>query len=110
MSNQFSRREVMKLIGAAAALGGVGLDAAAQQSSAHAAHRKRVLRLAHLTDIHIQPELKADQGFIACLQHVQSLRDRPQLILTGGDSVMDSFEADDARTTLQWNLWRSALK
>jgi hypothetical protein len=47
---------------------------------------------------------------IACLHHVQSLKDKPALILTGGDSVFDSYEADDARTTLQWNLWNAALK
>ena len=68
------------------------------------------LRIAHLTDIHVEPELRAGEGMAACFHHVQQLADKPDLILTGGDSVMDSFEADDARTTLQWNLWNSVLK
>jgi len=109
MSEHFSRREAIKVIGATAALAGLSRDRAAHAAGA-STRRTRALRLAHLTDIHVQPELKADQGMIACLHHVQSLNDKPQLILTGGDSVMDSFEADDARTTLQWNLWRGVLK
>jgi 3',5'-cyclic AMP phosphodiesterase CpdA len=70
--------------------------------------RQRQLRIAHLTDIHIQPELAAARGLFACLEHVQALPDRPDLIVTGGDTIMDGFSADFARTKLQWELWRKA--
>ncbi len=69
----------------------------------------RVLRLAHLTDVHVQPERHAGDGLATCLRHVMSLPDRPQLILTGGDAIMDSFEADNTRTQLQWDLWKKVL-
>lgn len=72
--------------------------------------RRRALRLAHLTDVHVQPEKRAAEGLAACLHHVQQLADQPQLILTGGDHVMDSFGSDDARTSLQWNIWHDAVK
>jgi Icc protein len=72
--------------------------------------RRRSIRIAHLTDIHVQPEKRADQGLTACLRHVQNLPDRPELILTGGDAVFDSFEADNERTQLLWDLWRKTLK
>ncbi len=72
--------------------------------------RKRVLRLAHLTDIHVQPERRAGLGLAAALRHVQSLKDKPELVLTGGDLVMDSFAADAARTRTQWDLWQSVLR
>jgi 3',5'-cyclic AMP phosphodiesterase CpdA len=75
-----------------------------------ASTRKRAMRVAHLTDLHVQPELRAAEGMGACLRHVQELVDKPDLILTGGDSVMDSFEADDARTALQWKTWSDVLK
>jgi 3',5'-cyclic AMP phosphodiesterase CpdA len=68
---------------------------------------QRALRVAHLTDVHVQPERRAGEGLAACLHHVQRLDDQPELILTGGDHIMDSFGADAARTTLQWNLWNS---
>lgn len=71
---------------------------------------KRVLRIAHLTDIHVQPERGADQGLTAALHHVQDLKDAPGLILTGGDTIMDSFAQTDERTTTQWKLWHRIMK
>jgi hypothetical protein len=106
-----TRRESMITLGAAAA-GALAWCASPRPSLADAVGpaARRALRVAHLTDVHVEPELRAAEGLVACLQHVQQLADKPQLILTGGDHVMDSFEADDARTTLQWNLWNSLLK
>lgn len=72
--------------------------------------RTRSLRLAHLTDIHLQPELNAEAGFAACLAHVQSLRDPPALVLTGGDNVMDVFEQKTPRMERLAALWRAVLK
>ncbi len=88
----------------------MGRDSALGDAEAAVSARKRSLRVAHLTDVHVQPELRAGEGLAACLEHVQKLSDRPELIITGGDHVMDSFEADDARTALQWNLWNTVLK
>jgi len=70
----------------------------------------RSIRLAHLTDVHVQPELAADKGLVSCLNHVQTLADKPEMILSGGDAVMDSFGQPRDRTRLQWDLWRSVLK
>jgi 3',5'-cyclic AMP phosphodiesterase CpdA len=72
--------------------------------------RKRVLRLAHITDMHIQPERGAFEGVGMCLRHLQGLSDKPALVLTGGDLIMDSFEHDAARTTTLWDLWSKTLK
>ena len=82
--------------------------------------RSRRLRIAHLTDIHLQPELQAARGLAACFAHVQARQAAasggiagagvdsgpPDLIITGGDTIMDAFEVDMARTKLQWELWR----
>ena len=72
--------------------------------------RPRAVRPAHLTDTHIQPECAAVDGFAQCLKHVQNLLDKPQLIVTGGDSIMDGFAADDGRTALRWELFTRVLK
>lgn len=72
--------------------------------------RKRSIRLAHLTDVHVQPELHANEGLAACLKHLAAQNDKPQLVLTGGDHVMDSFEQDEPRTKLQWEIWTKTLK
>jgi Icc protein len=109
-----SRRGMLAGLGAVAAAAMLPAWAAspamAQGGVLGRAPRKRALRLAHLTDIHIQPELAANEGFSACLKHLASQSDKPELILTGGDTIMDGFEADEARTKLQWDLWSKAIK
>ncbi len=62
--------------------------------------------MAHITDIHIQPETFAPQGTAACLRHINALKDKPDLILTGGDLIMDSFAATRERTQIQWDLFK----
>lgn len=69
----------------------------------------RVLRLIHMTDAHVQPERRAAEGFAAALRHAAQLTDEPDLLLLGGDIVMDSFAQDEARTALQWKLVHEAL-
>ncbi len=116
-----TRREVIKVSGLAAAagwlgfgpatlLGGMGAGQPGAGSAGGAAGRKRVLRVAHLTDLHIQPEKRAGEGVAACLGFLAKLDPRPDLILTGGDLIMDSFAADDARTRLQWELLTKTLR
>ena len=61
-------------------------------------------------DLHIEPDLQAGEGVAACVRHVQSRTEKPELILIGGDCVMDSFEADETRTKTQWDLSASVFK
>ncbi len=68
-----------------------------------------MLRVAHVTDIHVQPERRAAEGMAACLAHIQALDDPPGLILTGGDHVMDAAAQGRDRTRLQWDLWSRIL-
>jgi 3',5'-cyclic AMP phosphodiesterase CpdA len=89
----------------AAALGAGALGRPARAEDA----AKRVLRVAHLTDTHIQPELRAADGVAACLRHVNGTA-KPDLILTGGDHIMDAFEQPRERSQLQWGLWAKTLK
>lgn len=75
-----------------------------------ARRRKRSLRIAHLTDTHVQPEKGAARGFAACVAHVQAVADTPDLIFTGGDLIMDAFGATKERTTDQWDLFLKVVK
>ncbi|NUM74777.1 metallophosphoesterase [candidate division KSB1 bacterium] len=96
---------------ATAAFGTTALVSLATVSCAPAApQRRRVLRLAHLTDIHVQPELNAAAGMARALQHAQNLQDKPEIIFNGGDAIMDALGADKARTQTQWQLWQSVLQ
>ena len=72
----------------------------------------RALRIAHITDVHVQPELTAGEGFSQCLSKIGDLSgdERPDVIFNTGDCVMDAMDQDEARTRLQWELWQKCLK
>jgi 3',5'-cyclic AMP phosphodiesterase CpdA len=60
-----------------------------------------------MTDFHCQPELGAGKGTAMAMAH--AMRQKPDLVLVGGDLVMDAVSQDEARTELQWTLYRDAL-
>ena len=113
MSHQINRRSLMKMFGLAGATtlaGGLPQIARGQATTQPVVAGKRSLRIAHLTDVHVQPERAAAEGLAQCLRHVQSQKDKPDFILLTGDCVYDAFGHDRARTNVQWDLWKSVLK
>jgi 3',5'-cyclic AMP phosphodiesterase CpdA len=71
--------------------------------------RRRTLRLAHLTDIHVQSGRGAPEGMAAALRHAQSLEDPPEAILFGGDCIGDALGKPKAEVLEQWDLWNRIL-
>lgn len=61
---------------------------------------------AFLTDIHVQPELRASEGFSKAIDKVNELS--PDFVITGGDLIMDAlgvaYERADSLYTLYANL------
>lgn len=131
MSGKVTRRTMLQKTGAAAAgamAAGMGIANAGCAANGNApspegetlavsarratggGNRTRVLRVAHLTDIHVPPEPKGGEGFAACLRHIHALADRPDLIVNGGDMVMDSLGAGEDRMRVQWDLFTHILK
>ncbi|MFM9958146.1 MAG: metallophosphoesterase family protein [Phycisphaerales bacterium] len=106
------RRNALKLsaLGIAAGLLGVPSCASSSRAGASSASARRVARIAHFSDTHIQPELDAARGVAAALRHAQSLRDPPSLILTGGDLVMDAYEQPAERTNAVFSLLKDVLR
>ena len=51
---------------------------------------QRVLRIAHITDVHIQPLIGVGKGFEKCLHHIQNQDIKPDFIINPGDCVMDA--------------------
>lgn len=66
-------------------------------------------RFVHMTDLHIQPELGADQGVIQALKKIHTLAPRPEFIQLGGDLIMDALGEDAARSRLQFELFRQVM-
>lgn len=102
------RKEFLKAAGLATVAAGTRSSPSAQAAEA-ASTRRRALRIAHLTDIHVQPERGAPAGLAACLNHAQSLEDPPDFILNGGDTIMDALGADRDRVRTQWRSWHTVI-
>lgn len=101
-----NRRQLLKNAGLLSLAAGFGFNAFGANNTA----KKRVLRFAHLTDVHIEPELNAPAGLAKCLQHLQLQKDQPSFILSGGDSIFDALRQPKDRVELQWDLWHTAFK
>ncbi|MEO7923757.1 MAG: metallophosphoesterase [Chitinophagaceae bacterium] len=71
--------------------------------------KKKSLRFAHLTDIHVKPGTIPETGMAKALQHVQK-QDKIDFIINGGDSIMDALEADKQKTQIQWDLFKTLLQ
>ncbi|MEZ6233589.1 MAG: metallophosphoesterase [Phycisphaerales bacterium] len=116
-NSPISRRTVLAAGGAAlasTALWPARARGAASLNSASAApslHPRRVLRLAHMTDTHIQPERAGSEGFAAALAHMQGQADRPDLVLFGGENLMNVDSGDGAaRAAVQVAEWTGRLR
>lgn len=112
-SGPMTRRDALgslAAIGAGALAAGCAAQPAGARGDALSTARTRTIRLAHLSDSHIQPERGAFDGVAACLDHAMALRDRPELVITGGDLIMDGFESTRERTALQWDLFTRVYK
>jgi len=103
-TRNMNRREVFSWLGAIPFLGVGALEASAKKQK----QPKRVLRVAHLTDTHLTDTRNAVKNYTTCLHHVQSLKEEVDLILDGGDTIMDSLGVKEkAKVDAQWKLWEN---
>jgi 3',5'-cyclic AMP phosphodiesterase CpdA len=103
------RRDLIKKIGLAtgvAALSNVVVASAINQEQ----KKKKVLKIAHITDVHIRPEYNAVARFKKCLEMVK--KDRVDLILNGGDSIYaaDYDNIKKERVIELWNCWKDSVE
>jgi 3',5'-cyclic AMP phosphodiesterase CpdA len=97
----FSRRDLLR-----ASLASLAVPALAVAEAA----KPRPLRVLHMTDFHVQPEMGAAAGMRMALDHAMALRPKPDLLLMGGDLIMDAFAQTEARTRTQWDLYANLIK
>src|SRR5687768_12788671 len=99
-----TRRDVIRA-GAGVAVGAAGAGALA----AGLPSPPRPYRVAHLTDMHVQPERRAGEGYAAALASLETLAPRADLIVTGGDHVMDATDEGVDRARAQWEVYQRAI-
>jgi Icc protein len=80
------------------------------QSAQLVPDRKPVLRIAHLTDVHLKNEFDAPAKFIRCLHHVQKQMPKVDMILNGGDIVFDMNKESISTINDQWKLYKGIMK
>src|SRR5262245_14041479 len=124
----FDRRDFLKLAGLTT-LGAVSACAPSSIAAATAAptrtslpatqptatpipekQKKRVLRIAHMTDFHVEPKGIAPVGMANALYHAQNQADPPDVILNTGDSIMDALETSKSTAVGQWLTYKSIMK
>jgi Icc protein len=72
--------------------------------------KKKVLRIAHLTDIHLKNQFNAPERFTKCLHHVQQQSPKVDLVLNGGDVVFDMNKENIATINDQWKLSHTIMQ
>ncbi len=70
----------------------------------------RVLRIAHMTDPHVRPENSSENWTKICIDHIQSLEDKPDVIFNGGDTINDALSKDEQTVVNQWEVWNRIAK
>ncbi|MBM3737705.1 MAG: metallophosphoesterase [Acidobacteria bacterium] len=75
---------------------------------AFAAPTKQSFTFVHVTDLHIQPELRAADRCGACFAAIN--RTRPDFVIAGGDLVFDALAVPKQRARLLFDLYRDATK
>lgn len=72
--------------------------------------KKKPIRVAHLSDIHVKPGAVPEEGMAKALRHAQELKPEVDFLINGGDAIMDALGADKQETQTQWDLFHSILR
>ncbi|PSL31911.1 metallophosphoesterase family protein [Chitinophaga ginsengisoli] len=103
-----NRRDIIKgtgLLAATTLLGPVNTFAAEKTKK-----EKPVLRVAHITDVHIAADNNAPERFKRCLEEIK--RKKVDFFLNGGDSIMDASYDNVKReqVTDLWRIWDDCMQ
>lgn len=102
------RRDLIKSLGIAA--GAIAWSKGAEAAGVNPVEKKkRVLKVAHITDVHIRPEYNAVARFKRCLEMIK--KDKVDLILNGGDTIYaaDYEHITKDRVEQQWACWKESV-
>ena len=107
------RRTLLKNLGGlllAPAAGAPLVGAALGSHATRSTTAKPVLRVAHITDVHLKDMLDAPRHFTDCLHNLQRLDHPVDLILNGGDIVFDMNKENLDVIGAQWKLMKGIMQ
>ncbi len=70
----------------------------------------RSLRVAFITDVHLDTNPICVQGFLRCLRRMNALEDRPDLVIQGGDIIMDGLFRPASSVEKQYHFAKDILQ
>jgi len=104
-----TRRKLLKN----AAIGGIVssfLPLIPTQAESKKTTANRTLRIAHITDVHILDQKNAESSFARVIHEINSMKDKPDLIINTGDTVMDENKQSKETVTTRWNTWQKIVQ
>ena len=72
--------------------------------------KKRVLRIAHITDMHIFPDATPEKGIQNLLEQLHGMEDKPDFVINTGDNIMDSLKRGKEDVAAQWAAWKTNFR
>src|SRR4051812_8161351 len=72
-------------------------------------NRKRVLRIAHITDVHILRQTNAEVCLQRVVNELNAMKDKPDLIINTGDTVMDENNQTREEVEARWKVWNTIM-
>ena len=74
------------------------------------AKSRRALRIAHITDIHLQQQPLTETCFMRVLRELNTMQDKPDLIINTGDTLMDENRKTQEIVQAGWDSWNKIIK
>jgi len=69
------------------------------------AARKDSWSFIHFTDVHVQPELRAEEGYRQAVEAMNAVKPKPDLAIAGGDLIFDAFETGYERADKLFKMY-----
>ena len=67
--------------------------------------KDRILRIAHITDVHVLDKANAVTCFNRVLREINTMKDKPDFIINTGDTVMDENKQTLETVEKRWSVW-----
>lgn len=110
-STKLKRREAIKSLGLATGAALISpISYGAESKEAGFKKPRKVLTLAHITDVHMRPEHDAPDRFRKCVRDIK--KHQIDFFLNGGDTIYaaDYDHITRERTQKQWDIWQELRK
>ena len=72
--------------------------------------RKKALRIAYLSDVHVSSNKVSEAGMAKAYQSANMLNPKPDFIINGGDAILDALDKSKDETQAQFKLFDKILK